>query len=212
MDRGRVGAAAAGIGGLVWVVKAAIVLVTARDTLVGLDLGGLFVTVQALFGVALVGLHHRLLELGARSARRDLPPWIPGQGREGPRAAIGLRLAVLAVVLGVVHLGAWLLGAQATAVGAVAGLFAGIAWVAAAALLGTSALRRAALPPPAHALPLAIAVATVVLFVTFGLVSNFHGARWLEVPVALVGAAWVVLGAALWSRPVTPQLGSPDAV
>jgi hypothetical protein len=201
VDLAVAGAVAAGVGGLIWVAKGGAVLVTGRETLAGLDLGALFVAVQVLFGVALLGLHRRLLDLDPRPVRADLPSWLPGQGREGPRAAIGVRLAILAVVLGVVYLILWIGGQRETALAAVAGLLMSLAWVAAAGLLGVAALRRVALPPPAHALPLTIALGAVGLFVVFGLVSNFYGPGWLEVPVVVVGAAWVVLGAALWTRP-----------
>lgn len=209
-DLARVGAVAAGVGGLVWLAKGGAALLTGRSVVGAVDLGTLFVAVQVLFGIALVGLHRRLLELGRRPPRADLPAWIPGQGREGTRAAIGLRLAVLAVLLGVVHVGAWIVGVQGTGLAAAAGLLAGAAWIAAAGLIGVTVLRRVALPPPAHALPLAIAIGAVGLFVTFGLVSNFHGPRWLEVPVVLVGVAWMLLGAVLWPRAVIPDGDSGD--
>lgn len=211
----RAGAIAAGVGGLAWVVKALHTLLTGDDVLAGLDLGAVFVVVQGLFGLAVVGLHRRLVivapepgpgELDRRRTDPDVP--LLEQGRGGTKAAVGRWLGYAAVALAVVA--AALIPMPRPLAGTLAGIAAfllGVSWVVAVGLVGIVVSRRVALPPPAHRVPFWIGLWTIPLLVAFGIVSNLAGDRWLEVPVVAIGLLWIVVGLALWSPVVgrTPQ-------
>jgi hypothetical protein len=203
----RAGAVAAGVGGAVWLLKGGVLLLVGQDSLGGIDLRGLFVVAQGLFGLALVGLHHHLVavapepvegEIDRRESDPDVP--LPGQGRGGTKATVGLWLAYLAVGLAVVNAVLQVLpGAITQTAAGLTGLLLSLSWVSAAGLIGIVVARRRALPPPAHRIPFWLGLWTIPLLVVFGIASNFLGNMWLELPVVLVGAAWLPVGAALWS-------------
>lgn len=203
----RVGAVAAGVGGAVWVLKGGMLLLAGQDMLGGLDLGGLFVIAQGLFGLALVGLHRHLVavapepvegEIDRRESDPDVP--LPGQGRGGTKATVGLWLAYVAVVLALANaLLQMIPGAITQTAAGLTGLLLSLTWVLAAGLIGIVVSRRRALPAPAHRIPFWLGLWTIPLLVVFGTASNLLGSIWLEFPVVLVGASWLVVGTALWS-------------
>lgn len=203
----RIGAIAAGVGGVAWVVKGGFTLATGRDVVAGLDLGAVFVVVQGLFGLAVVGLQRRLAVVAPRPGpgeldRRETDPDVPllEQGRGGTKAAVGRWLGWTAVASSIVV--AILLplpGDLAATLAGIGGVILGLSWVVGAGLVGIVVSRRVALPPPGHRVPFWIGLWTIPALVAFGILSNLAGDRWLEVPVVVVGLAWVVVGLALWA-------------
>lgn len=177
----KAGAVAAIVGGAVWILKGGLVLVADRDTFGGIDLGILFVVIQGLFAVAVIGVEELLGDRGDR------------------KAEIGTWFAYAGVVLSVVNLGIWVIQGTA-AVPAVTALLASVAWIIGAVLVGSTAMNAEVLPRPWHAALLAIGIAVVPLLLVFGWTANIVGQdRLLQVPVVLLGIAWVAFGIELWS-------------
>lgn len=176
----RGAAAAAVIGGAAWTFKAGVTLATGDEPAVAYVFGA------ALFPFALLGL------------------WSLVRG-DGRAAQIGGALATAAAV-------AVVLGGLVRAIGGsgVEGgedevtvltpfiAIAGFGTFAGLIALGLAVRRASALAGRCASLPLAIGLAAIPLLIVGGALETIS-ARLLEVPIALLGLAWIVLGAALWS-------------
>ena len=77
---------------------------------------------------------------------------------------------------------------------------AALATVAGLVLLGRTARRTNAFPPPLHNLPLAMGVATPLLMTVVGGVLEAINERLLEVPLVVLAVGWIGLGAAISSQ------------
>lgn len=171
----RLAALAAVVGGLLWVVKGGVILLGGRQPPLAFELA------QFLFAVSLVGLHTRL------------------QGRGGRLAAVGVVLAYLAGASWVVNL---LVGSLAPSLVPDEGsltmltptyVVGGLGPFLGLVLLGSAALRGCAraLPGRWRALPLALGLLAPPAIAT---------GPWIhiEVPIVVIGLAWMMLGYALW--------------
>lgn len=173
----RLGAVASVTAGACWVVKAVGILATGEQPPIVFELA------LVLFPVALVGLFATL-------------------GRRGGRLATwGLVLAVTAVVSAVVMGLGLLLGPEdwMPADGTVTVLtpfiaLTGFGTIVALLLLGLAVIRTKALSGRWRTLPLGLAVSYVPLMALGGALEAVNE-RLLEVPVLLLGVAWIALGA-----------------
>jgi hypothetical protein len=77
---------------------------------------------------------------------------------------------------------------------------AALATVAGLVMLGRTARRTNAFPPPWHNLPLAMGVATPFLMTVVGGVLEAINERLLEVPLVVLAAGWIGLGTAIAGR------------
>jgi len=168
----RLGGAVMMLGGAMWVAKGGLIMLRV------VDLGELLIVAELFFAVGLVGLHARL------------------EGRGGRTGSMGGLLACAAVVLSVVNapyslffaeVGPWttfpfnvtyFVGTLAVFVGLV--------------LLGIAALRTEALPARWKLLPLVVGPSGLFPVWVLALVH-------LELPVVVLGLAWILLGYVLWS-------------
>ena len=183
----RWGGVAAVVAGACWVVKAASILLTGEQPPI------LFQAGFVLFPVALVGLY-------ATMGRRG-----------GPLALCGLVLAVTtevsAVVVGFgVLLGPddWMPSEDTVTVLTPFIVLAGIGTFAALLLLGLAVRRTRAMAGRWQILPLALAVSAVPLMVIGGALESVNE-RLLEVPLLVLGVAWIGLGV------VVARVASKDA-
>lgn len=175
----RCAAAAAVIGGAAWVVKAGVIFATGDEPSATFAIG------LVLFPFALLGLRSTLADVSGRAAR-----------------AGGL-LAALAAVCAVSTLVVRAVGGEAveptedevtaltpfitlTALGTLGALIA----------LGIATRRAQALAHGYASLPLAMGVATIPLLI-LGTALEGVDERLFEVPIALLGLAWIGLGVAL---------------
>lgn len=169
----RFGAVAAALGGAAWIGKAGAILATGDQPPL------LFEVAPLLFAIGLVGL--RLL-LGARPGRTgDVGGWV----------------AVAALILSVLDLVA---SSPASTSGSDFSPFTFVAFLcvlAALVLLGLSILRRPTLPQRARRLPLLLGILTFPLIAVGGALETMNE-RLLEVPLLLLGLAWMWLGLSMW--------------
>ena len=163
-------------GGVCWVVKGGVILLTGEEPPV------VFAVSFALLPVALVGLYAAAAPRGGRLAK------------------LGLALAATAeVAAAVAGLGSWL-GPDpwspredtVTVLTPFIGL-AGFGTLAALVLLGIVVRRTSALPHHWRGFPLLIAIAFVPLMVAGGVLESIDE-RLLEVPIGIGGAGWLALG------------------
>ena len=171
---------AAMLGGLLWVVKGAVILLGGRQPPLTFEVALL------LFAASLAGLHARLY------------------GRGGRLAVAGVLLSYLAAASWVVNLLAgwlapWLVPDQGsstvlTPTYAIGGLGPFVALV----LIGWAAVRGRALPRRWRAAPLALGLLAPVAIAAGPLVH-------IEAPIVLIGVAWVALGYGLWSDASEPR-------
>lgn len=125
-----------------------------------------FVAAMPLFAVGLLGLHARL------------------DGRGGPLGKAGVVVAYVALVAAAVVFMTPLAPFYAVAG---FGPFLGLV------LLGSATLQARVFPPPWSALPLAMGLGGPLLILAGGGLALI-GERLLEVPIVLVGVAWMLLG------------------
>ena len=168
---------AAMLGGALWVVKGGLIMAGV------LDLGELLIVAQLLFAVGLIGLHSRL------------------GGRGGRLERIGGFLAYVAAALSVVNAPYSVFFAQdgpqtpfpfnVTYATATLAIFIGLV------LLGLAALRAEILPRRWRALPLTIGLLALL---PVWVLAFIH----LDLPVVVLGLAWMLLGYVLWSDKSEP--------
>jgi len=177
------------LGGVMWVLKGGAIMLTGEQPPI------LFEAALPLFAVGLVGLHACL------------------GGRGGRLGKTGLLLAYAALASALVALVGWTLApaewvpnedsiTPLTPFIVLAGLgpFVGLV------LLGIATLRAKAMPAPWSALPLVMGAGAVPLMLVGG-VLELVNERLFELPIVLLGFAWVLLGYSVWSRKdkVIPQ-------
>jgi hypothetical protein len=168
---------AAMLGGAMWATKGLAILITGDQPPL------LFEVPLLLFPIGLIGLYHRLLQSGAR----------PG------RASKIVVYAALAAALLVLPVGLLLSDPPEVVLG-VPIATAALATVAGLVMLGRTARRTNAFPPPWHNLPLAMGVATPFLMTVVGGVLEAINERLLEVPLVVLAAGWIGLGTAIAGR------------
>lgn len=171
------------MGGSLWLVKGGAVLLT------GVQPPYLFEAAPFFLGIGLWGLYLRL----------DI-------GERGRLARAGAVLALAAAVSALVQLWAELFAAElvpredtVTIVTPFVGL-AGLGILGSAGLLGIVVWRGGALPKPwlPLSIPLTFLASTILIILVEGLVGESAASdRLLEVPVVVLGVAWMWLGAML---------------
>ncbi|MGI8426745.1 MAG: hypothetical protein ACR2FO_05955 [Actinomycetota bacterium] len=163
----RVAGIAGMVGGACWVVKALAILATGDQP------PFLFGVAPPLFGVALIGLHARL------------------EGQGGLPGTIGLVLAALSGLFALVGL---VLPSTPGAESFSPWIFGGfIANLASLILLGIAVRRSGTLPGRGRLLPLVLGISTIPLIAVGGALESVNE-RLLEVPLVLIGVAWIGLG------------------
>ncbi len=189
----RWGGLAAMLGGVMWVGKGGAILLTGGQPPV------LFEAAVPLFAIGLVGLHARL------------------EGRGGRLGRVGLLLAYAALVSAlVVPLGwtlapaGWVPDEDSVTPLTPFIVLAGFGPFLGLVLVGRGALRAGVFPPPWSALPLAVGLGAPLLILVGGGALAAIDARLLEIPIVLVGLAWMVLGyAVLATKSATIQTTAP---
>jgi len=181
----RCAGAAAVIAGTAWIIKAGLTLATGNEPPAAFAIG------LALFPFALLGLWSLVRGGPGRSAQIG--------GVLAAAAAISVVLATLIRAIG---------GAdvepredEITALTPFIAL-AGLGTFAALFTLGIAARRAKALPARYASLPWAMGLATIPLLILGGALETISE-RLLELPVALLGLGWVMLGVALWNASTT---------
>lgn len=178
---GRWAACAAVLGGTAWTLKAGVTLVTGDEPPLAFVIG------LVLFPFALLGLRSMLGRTGGRAA------WIGGVA-----ATIA---AVCAAVLPLVRVvGGKSVEPSEDEVTLLTPLITGasVGTLVALIALGIAVRETRMLAPGYSSLPLTMGLAIVPLLIV-GSVLESLSARLLEVPVALLGLAWIALGLALWA-------------
>jgi len=181
----RCAAAAAVVGGTAWIIKAGLTLATGDEPPAAFAIG------LALFPFALLGLWSIVRGVGGRCAHIG--------GLLAVAAAIAVVLATLVRAIGgadvepredeITTLTPFI---AAAGLGTFAALFA----------LGIAVRRAGALSARSAALPWAMGLATIPLLMLGGALEAVSE-RLLELPIALLGLGWVILGVALWKAPTT---------
>jgi hypothetical protein len=172
-----VGALAAMIGGLMWIIKGVSILLTGDQPPV------VFEAAMPLFAVGVVGLGARLGEL------------------RGPLGMVGVVVACAAAASAVV---AFLTELAPFIAIAGFGPFLGLI------LVGSAALQARIFPSPWNTLPLSIGLGGPVLILAGGGLALINE-RLLEVPIVIIGLAWVLLGySVLLERNATFQEARPS--
>ena len=181
----RCAAAAAIIGGGAWILKAGLTLATGNEPSAAFTIG------LALFPFALLGLWSLVRTVPGRSAQLG--------GVLAAAAAISVLLATLVRAVG---------GAdvepsedEITALTPFIAL-AGFGTFTALLVLGSAVRRVGALPGRYASLPWAMGLATIPLLILGGALETLNE-RLLELPVALLGLGWAMLGVALWNASTT---------
>ena len=181
----RCAAAAAVIAGTAWIIKAGLTLVTGNEPPAAFAIG------LALFPFALLGLWSLVRTVPGRSAKFG--------GLLAAAAAISVVLATLIRAVG---------GAdvepsedEITALTPFIAL-GGFGTFAALFVLGIAVRRAGALPGHYASLPWAMGLATIPLLILGGALEAVD-VRLLELPIALLGLGWVMLGVALWAASTT---------
>lgn len=168
----RLGGVAAMLGGAMWVVKGGLIMLGGPDP-------DLFIPAQLFFALGLLGLHTRLAERGGRLGR------------------IGGFLAYAAVALSMVNTPYSVFFAEdgpqtpfpfnVTYFSASLAIFIGLV------VLGVAVSRAGVLPGRWRTLPLILGLSALL---PVWILAFIH----LEVPVVVLGAAWMLLGYVLWSE------------
>lgn len=166
----RVGGVAAMLGGAMWIVKGGLIMLGAPDP-------DLFIPAQLFFALGLLGLHTQLAERGGRSGRIG-----------GGLAYVAVALSVVNVPYSVFFAEDW---PQTPFPFNFTYLLAGLAIFVGLVFLGIATLRAGAPPGRWRILPLIVGLAA--LFPVW-ILAFIH----LEVPVVVLGVAWMSIGYALW--------------
>ena len=168
----RLGGVAAMLGGAMWVVKGGLIMLGGPDP-------DLFILAQLFFALGLLGLHTRLAERGGRLGR------------------IGGFLAYAAVALSMVNAPYSVFfaerGPQTPFPFNVTYFLASLAIFIGLVFLGIAVSRADVLPGRWRTLPLIVGLSALL---PVWILAFIH----LEVPVVVLGAAWILLGYVLWSE------------
>lgn len=191
----RFAGVAAAVGGAAWVVKGSLIIATGDQPPVAFELG------PPLFLVGLIGLHARLEGRGGRVGRVG-----------GLLAYAGAFLTVTTAVLFAVSAPE----VSEESFGPVNALIlgTGLAILASLLCLGLATRRAGTLGSGWSTLPLLVGVLAILSLFLGGAMEQISE-RLLEVPIVVIGLAWIVLGYALWSsaagRPRVETTRSPGA-
>jgi hypothetical protein len=167
---------AAGLGGGLWAVKGTAILLTGEQP------DYIFEAAPLFFAFGLVGLHAGLQERGGR-------PGLVG----GALAWAGVGLALLSAAFY-----AATTDDEAFPLSATIPLTA-LSILASLVLLGIAVRRAHALPGRWRSLPLAIGTGVLPLLLAGGILETLDE-RLLEIPIVILGLAWIALGYATWSN------------
>lgn len=171
----RLGAVAAVVGGICWVVKAGGILITGNQP------PAVFEAALGLFPVALLGLY-AVVRGGGRLATSGLVL--------ACAAALSAVTVGLAVVFGPDD---WVPREDTVTVLTPFMVLAGFGGFASLVLLGMATRRTSSLPGRWRNFPLALGVSAVPLMVVGGALEAVHE-RLFELPILLLGLGWVGLG------------------
>ena len=165
---------AAAVGGGLWAAKGTAILLTGDQPAYMFEVAPLF------FALGLVGLHAQL------------------KGRGGRPAQIGGAIAWAGVALAGVSAAYYIVTTDDSAVPLSAILpLTGLSILAGLVLLGIGVRRVDVLHGRWRSLPLAIGVGTFPLIVVGGVLEALDE-RLLEIPIVVLGLAWIALGFAIW--------------
>jgi hypothetical protein len=177
----RWGGLAAMLGGVMWVVKGGAIMLTGEQPPV------LFGAALPLFAVGLVGLHARL---GGRGGRL---------GKTGVLVAYAALASALVVLVGwTLAPAGWVPSEDSVTPLTPFIVLAGLGPFVGLVLLGIATLRVKAMPAPWSALPLVMGAGAVPLMLVGGIL-ELVSERLFELPIVLLGLAWVLLGYSVWS-------------
>ena len=169
------------LGGVLWVLKGGAIILTGEQPPL------LFEAAPPLFAAGLVGLHARL---GGRGGRL---------GRTGLLLAYAALASALVVLVGSTLAPAgWVPNEESVTSLTPFIVLAGLGPFVGLVLLGIATFRIKAMPAPFSALPLAMGVGAVPLMVVGGILEVVNE-RLLELPIVLLGLAWMLLGYSVWS-------------
>ena len=169
------------LGGALWVVKGGGVILTG-------DQPPTFEPALFLFGVGLLGLYARLDGRGGRVGRAG-----------GVMACMAVASAMVTAIAALVA-PAWMPDGEGDITPLTPAItLAGLGTFLGLSLLGIATLRAKVLSPGWNALPLAMGVSAVPLMLIGGILEVFSD-RLFELPIVLLGLAWMMLGYALWSN------------
>jgi hypothetical protein len=178
----RWGGLAAMLGGVMWMFKGGAIILTGEQPPV------VFEAALPLFAAGLVGLHARL------------------GGRGGRLGKTGLLLAYVALASALVALAGltlvpagWVPNEDSVTPLTPFIVLAGFGPYVGLVLLGIVTLRVKAMPAPWSALPLMMGAGAVPLMLLGG-VLELVNERLFELPIVLLGFAWVLLGYSVWSE------------
>ena len=177
----RWGGLAAMLGGAMWVFKGGAIMLTGEQPPV------VFEAALPLFAAGLVGLHARL---GGRGGRL---------GRTGLLLAYAALVSALVVLVGSTLAPAgWAPNEESVTPLTPFIVLAGFGPFVGLVLLGIATLRVKAMPAPWNALPLVMGAGAVPLILVGGVLELINE-RLFELPIVLLGFAWVLLGYSVWS-------------
>jgi hypothetical protein len=169
------------LGGVLWVFKGGAIILTGEQPPV------VFEAALPLFAVGLVGLHARL---GGRGGRL---------GKTGLLLAYAALASALVVLVGSTLVPAgWVPNEDSVTLLTPFIVLAGFGPFVGLVLLGIVTLRVKPMPAPFSALPLVMGVGAVPLMVVGGIL-ELISERLFELPIVLLGFAWVLLGYSVWS-------------
>lgn len=170
MTRDRVTGTAALLGGVAWLVKAAVILATGDQP------EYLFELAPILFSIGLVGLYLHLAGRGGTPARIG-----------GIAAALGVLVAAISFVVGVSGSG----GADQEFDGLIFGSF--LLWMVSLILLGIVYRKHGRDLLKWPSLPFLLGLAIVPLMMVGGALEAVNE-RLLEIPLLFIAVAWIVIG------------------
>src|SRR5215207_7869892 len=170
------------LGGVLWVLKGGAIILTGEQPPL------LFEAAPPLFVAGLVGLHARL---GGRGGRL---------GRTGLLLAYAALASALVALVGLTLVPAgWVPNEDSVRLLTPFIVLAGFGPFVGLVLLGIVTLRVKAMPAPWSALPLVMGAGAIPLMLVGGILELVNE-RLFELPVVLLGFAWVLLGYSVWSE------------
>ena len=173
----RWGGLAAMLGGVLWVFKGGAIMLTGEQPPV------VFSAAQPLFAAGLVGLHARLGGRGGRLGKTGLL-----------LAYAALSSALVALVGFTLAQARWVPNEDSVTLLTPFIVLAGFGPFVGLVLLGIATLRVEAMPAPWSALPLVMEAGAVPLMLLVGGILGLVNERLFELPIVLLGFAWVLLG------------------
>lgn len=177
-NRDRISGGAAAIGGLCWLIKSGLILLTGEQPPL------LFEIAPAFFAIAIVGLAGRL-NGQSRLARAGVVIAIAG----GVAALLNALRELLITVTGMVLVEIELIS-----------ILAGFGWLFGLLFVGIPVWRRQIFSEKWRFLPVLMAVSPLPMIILFSLMGEVMGieASWgerlIEIPLLLLGLGWMALG------------------